>query len=62
MGHWCGEVQCRDFDRELKAMGVKTKKRLTMFGAFYKKGSVPRLYTKREDGGRGLISVFDCVS
>ena len=49
-------------DRELKAMDVKTRKRLTMFGAFHKKGSVPRLYMKRKDGGRGLISVFDCVN
>ena len=37
-------------DRELKAMDVKTRKRLTMFGAFHKKGSVPRLYMKRKDG------------
>ena len=42
-------------------MDVKTRKRLTMFGAFHKKGSVPRLYMKRKDGRRGLISVFDCV-
>ena len=48
-------------DRELKAIDVKTRKRLTMFGAFHKKGSVPRLYMKRKEGGRGLISVFDCV-
>ena len=48
-------------DRELKAMDVRTRKRLTMFGAFRKKGSVPRLYMKQEDGGRRLISVFDCV-
>ena len=52
-------------DRELKVMDVKmdvkTRKRLTMFGAFHKKGSVPRLYMKRKDDGRGLISVFDCV-
>ena len=48
-------------DRELKAMDVKTRKRLMMFGAFHKKGSVPRLHLKRKDGGRGLISVFDCV-
>ena len=48
-------------DQELKAMSAKTRKRLTMFGAFHKKGSVPRLYIKRKDGGRGLISVFDCV-
>ncbi|KXJ09461.1 Retrovirus-related Pol polyprotein from type-1 retrotransposable element R2 [Exaiptasia diaphana] len=48
-------------DRELKEMDVKTRKRLTMFGTFHKKGSVPRLYMKRKHGGRGLISVVDCV-
>ena len=48
-------------DRELKAMDVKTRMRLTMFEAFHEKGSVPRLYMKREDGGRWLIKVFDCV-
>ena len=42
-------------------MNENTRKRLTMFGAFHKKGSVPRLYMKRKDGGRGLISMFDCV-
>lgn len=47
--------------RELKAMDVKTRKKLTVFGAFHKKGSVGRLYMKRKDGGRGLISVMDCV-
>ncbi len=48
-------------DRELKAMDVKTRKKLTIFGVFHKKGSVGRLYMKRNDGGRGLISVTDCV-
>ena len=32
-----------------------------MFGAFHKKGSVPRLHKKRKDGGRELINVYDCV-
>ena len=48
-------------DRELNAMDVKTRKLLTMFGCFHMKGSVDRLYIKRCDGGRGLISVMDCV-
>ena len=39
-------------DLELRATGVKTRKRLTVIGAFQKKGSVVR-----KDGGRGLISV-----
>jgi len=48
-------------DKELKKMDVRTRKLLTMFGVFHQKGSVPRLYLKRKDGGRGLIRVFDCV-
>ena len=48
-------------DKELKAMDVRTRKLMTMFGAFHMKSSVPRLYLKRKEGGRGLISVFDCV-
>ena len=37
------------------------RERLTMFGAFHKKGSVVRLYMKREDGRRGLINLHNCV-
>ena len=48
-------------DRELRAMDVKTRKYLTMFGAYHMKSSVARLYMKRKDGGRGLISVRDCI-
>ena len=46
---------------ELKEMDKKTRHILTMFGVFHEKSSVPRLYVKRKDGGRGLISVMDCV-
>ena len=38
-------------------MDVKMRKRLMMFREFHKKGSVVRLYMKRKDGGRGLISI-----
>ena len=34
---------------------------MTMHGAFHIKGDKDRLYLKRKDGGRGLISVTDCV-
>jgi len=47
--------------KELRAMDVRTRKLLPMFGAFHKKSSVDRLYMKRKDGGRGLISVRECV-
>lgn len=47
--------------KELKDMDVKTRKILTMFNTFHKKGSVCRLYLKRNQGGRGLISVEECA-
>ena len=48
-------------EKELKAMDVRTRKLLTMFGAFHMRSSVDRLYMKRKEGGRGLISVRECV-
>jgi len=46
---------------ELVAMDVKTRKTTTMHVVFHIKSDVDRLYVKRKDGGRGLISVADCV-
>ena len=46
---------------ELKKMDVQTRKTMTMHGAFHIKSDTDRLYLKRKDGGRGLISVTDCV-
>ena len=46
---------------ELSKVDVQTRKMLTMHGAFHRKSNVDRLYLKRKDGGRGLISVYDCV-
>ena len=48
-------------DRELRQMDIKTRKILAMFGVFHIGSSVDRLYRSRKDGGRGLISVIDCV-
>ena len=42
-------------------MDVKTRKRLTMNGAFHKSSNVDRLYMKRKVGGRGLMSIEECV-
>ena len=47
--------------KELKGMDVRTRKLLTMFGVFHMKSNVDRLYMKRKEGGRGLISVMECV-
>ena len=49
-------------ESELKALDRKTRKILASNGVFHQKSSVDRLYLKRKDGGRGLISVTDCVS
>ena len=46
---------------EMDAMDVKTRKILTMNGAFHAKSSVDRLYMKRNVGGRGLIGVRFCI-
>ena len=48
-------------EKELQQMDVKTRKRLTMNGAFHKGSNVDRLYMKRKEGGRGLLSVEECV-
>ncbi len=47
--------------RDLKEMDVKTRKLLTVNGAFHMRSNVGRLYMKRKVGGRGLISVEECV-
>ena len=47
---------------DLKGMDVKTRKILTMHGVFKRQSGVGRLYLKRKEGGRGLISVSDCVA
>ena len=46
---------------ELKNLDIKTRKILTMAGAFNRKSSTVRLYRKRNEGGKGLISIEDCV-
>ena len=46
---------------ELKAMDRRTRKLLTMHKAFYLRDDVDRLYVGRKDGGRGLISIEECV-
>ena len=48
-------------EKELKEMDIKTRKRLAIKGIFHMNSSVDRLYMKREVGGRGLISVEECV-
>ena len=46
---------------ELKGLDRTTRKTMTMHGAFHPKSDVDRLYLKRHEGGRGLISIEHCV-
>ena len=47
--------------KELKEMDIRTRKMMTMAGTFHQKGDVDRLYLPRNEGGRGMISIEDCV-
>ena len=47
--------------RELEAMDTKTRKILAMNRALHIRSNVDRLYIKRKEGGRGLMSVEECV-
>ena len=46
---------------ELQDLDRKTRKLLTMHNGLHPKSNVERIYIPREEGGRGLISVEDCV-
>ena len=46
---------------ELQDIGRKTRKLFTIYGALQLKSDVDRLYIPRKEGGRGLISIEDCV-
>ena len=48
--------------QDLKEIDAKTRKTLTMHGGFHPRDSVARLYVKRNEGGRGLISAEDCIT
>ena len=42
-------------------MDKKTRKLFTIYGALHPKSDVDRLYITRKEGGRGVISIEDCV-
>ena len=46
---------------ELKNLGRKTIKFLTMRGVLHPKSDVDKVYLSREIGGRGLISCEGCI-
>ena len=48
-------------ESELKDVDRKSRKTMTMYGALHPKTDVDRLYIKRKEGGRCLMSVESCV-
>ena len=46
---------------ELQAIDRKTRKLFTIYGALHPESDVDRLYIPREERGRDLISIEDCV-
>ena len=46
---------------ELKEIDRKTRKLLTMYRMHHPQSDVDRLYLPRKEGGRGLLSVEDCI-
>ena len=46
---------------ELEAIDRKRRKLFTIYGALHPKADVDRLYIPRKEGGRGWISIKDCV-
>ena len=46
---------------ELKGLGRKTRKFMTMHGALHPKSDIDRVYISREMGRRGLISCEGCI-
>ena len=54
-----GILQCKKSD--LKDVDRKSRKTMTIYGALHLKSDVDRLYVKRKEGGRGLMSVERCV-
>ena len=48
-------------ESELQAIDRKKRKLLIIYGELHTKSVVARLYILRKEGGRGLISIVDCV-
>ena len=58
-----GTVQVVDWkNSELCNMDRKTRKVLNLYQSLYPRSNVDRLYLPRSEGGKGLLSLEDCVS
>ena len=48
-------------ESKLKDVNEKSRKTITRYRAFHPKTDLDRLYIKKKEGGRGLMSVERCV-
>ena len=46
---------------KLQSIDRKTRKLFAIYGALHPKSDIDRLHIPRKEGGRGLISIEDCV-
>ena len=49
-------------NEDLREMDRKTRKLLTVYRCMHLQADADRLYWKRKEGGRGLISIEDCIT
>ncbi len=47
--------------QEIQELDRKTRKMLAAVGAHHSQADVDRLYCERREGGRGLMSVEECI-
>ncbi|XP_068222045.1 uncharacterized protein [Palaemon carinicauda] len=47
---------------ELRSTDQKTRKHMTIYKALHPRANTDRLYITRKEGGRGLLSIEDCVN
>ena len=47
---------------ELRSIDQKTRKQMTIHKALHPRANTDRLYITRKEGGRGLLSIEDCVN
>ena len=55
------EQECYSGKSELKDTDRKSMKTKTMYGVLQRKSDVDRLYIKRKEGGKSLVSLEHCV-
>ena len=47
---------------EVKEMDRKTRKIITICGEIHPRSNVEWLYLPRSEGGRGLVTIEDCIN